>query len=44
MYNNLRPTNNRFETNGSQTILQSNSTNPAINSIQIDDARLETFI
>ncbi len=41
MYNNLRPTNNRFfETNGSQTILQSNSTNPAINSIQIDDARL----
>jgi hypothetical protein len=40
MYNNLRPTNNRFfETNGDQTILQTNS-NPAFNSIRIDDARL----
>jgi hypothetical protein len=40
MYNNLRPTNNRFETNGDQTILQTNTANPAFNSIRIDDARL----
>jgi molybdopterin-binding protein len=41
MYNNLRPTNNRFfETNGDQTILQTNASNPAFNSIRIDDARL----
>jgi hypothetical protein len=39
MYNNLRPT-NRFETNGDQTILQTNTSNPAFNSIRIDDARL----
>lgn len=41
MYNNLRSTNNRFfETNGSQTILQTNALNPAVSSIKIDDARL----
>ncbi|MDG2433607.1 hypothetical protein [Flavobacterium sp.] len=41
MYNNLRPTNNRFfETSGNQTILQTNTSNPAFNSIRIDDARL----
>ncbi|MBX9889530.1 MAG: hypothetical protein K2Y30_16550 [Flavobacteriaceae bacterium] len=41
MYNNLRPTNNRFfETSGDQTILQSNTINPAANSIRIDEARL----
>ena len=41
MYNNLRPTNNRFfETSGDQTILQTNASNPAFNSIRIDDARL----
>jgi succinate dehydrogenase flavin-adding protein (antitoxin of CptAB toxin-antitoxin module) len=41
MYNNLRPTNNRFfETNGDQTILQTNASNPAYNSVRIDDARL----
>ena len=41
MYNNLKPTDNRFfETSGKQTILQTNSSNPAFNSIRIDDARL----
>jgi hypothetical protein len=41
-----RPANNRFffffffETNGDQTILQTNTVNPAFNSIRIDDARL----
>jgi hypothetical protein len=41
MYNNLRPTNNRFfEANGDQTVLQTNASNPAFNSIRIDDARL----
>jgi hypothetical protein len=36
----LRPTNNPlFETNGDQTILQTNTANPAFNSIRID-ARL----
>ena len=41
MYNNLRPTNNRFfETNGNQTTLQTNAVNPAFNNIRIEDARL----
>jgi hypothetical protein len=43
MYNNLRPTNNRFfETNGDQTILQTML--HAFNSIRIDDARLKKCV
>lgn len=41
VYNNLRPTNNRFfAANGDQTILQTNVSNPAFNSIRFDDSRL----
>jgi hypothetical protein len=41
MYNNLRPTNNRFfETSGNQTVLQTNAANPAFNLIRIDESRL----
>tara|TARA_R110000868_G_scaffold44106_2_gene147696 strand:+ start:5078 stop:6142 length:1065 start_codon:yes stop_codon:yes gene_type:complete len=42
MYNNLRPTDNRFfEANGNETILQTNSNVPAANSINIEEARFK---
>ncbi|WP_367755088.1 hypothetical protein [Flavobacterium sp. WC2430] len=42
MYNNLRPTDNRFfEVNGKQTVLQANSNDPAGNSIKIEEARFK---
>ncbi|CAM3673921.1 hypothetical protein FLGE108171_09980 [Flavobacterium gelidilacus] len=41
MYNNLRPTENRFfEKEGEQTVLMSNTIDPAQNSISIKDSRL----
>ena len=42
MYNNLRPTNNRFfESNGAQTILQTNNSDPFNNSLYINEARFK---
>lgn len=42
MYNNLRPTDNRFfESNGAQTILQTNNNDPAANSVYINEAHFK---
>lgn len=41
MYNNLRPTENRFfEKSGDQTVLMGNITDPAMNSVAIKESRL----